>query len=88
MKGGRMYCELNYYPPAYNEPIKLEAIFRNSSGEVVVRWVDNDGEIRVIERCQPHCISFYEKRRKRGNKIIKINHSKGIRNYHRRSESN
>jgi len=59
-----MYCELDYHPPAYHEPIKLEAIFRNSSGEVVVRWIDNDGEIRVIERCQPHYILFYENKRR------------------------
>jgi hypothetical protein len=45
-----MYCELDYDPPAYPEPSKVEAIFRNSSGEVVVRWADNDGEIRVIEQ--------------------------------------
>ena len=59
-----MYCELDYHPPVYPEPIQVEAIFRNSSGGVVVRWADNDGEIRVIEQCRPDRISYYWRKEK------------------------
>jgi hypothetical protein len=51
--------KLKVAPPSYPEPIEVEAIFRNSNGEVVFRWADNDGEIRVIEQCKPDYISYY-----------------------------
>jgi hypothetical protein len=40
-------------------PLELEAIFRNGDGDYVFRWIDPQGEIKVIEFCYPSKVNFY-----------------------------
>jgi hypothetical protein len=59
-----MVFELDYIhqQPVFSEKLSVEAIFRNSEREIVVRWADKNGEIRVIEHCQPHKVCYYSNR--------------------------
>ena len=39
--------------------LTLESIFRNGNGHYVFRWADRNGDIRVIEYCDPQTTSFF-----------------------------